>query len=101
MNVLRTLCIGRLLVCLSLHLPGAASAQPPQKEAAAGIAGKVTLDFKEIELADLIQTISEMTGRNFIFDDTVDTTAIKVATANAGVVGCFGLDGVIDGDALD
>lgn len=42
-----------------------------------------------------------MFTRCFIFDDTVDTTAIKVATANAGVVGCFGLDGVIDGDALD
>lgn len=39
--------------------------------------------------------------RCFIFDDTVDGTAVKIATANAGLIGCFGLDGVIDGDALD
>lgn len=37
----------------------------------------------------------------YFHDDTIDTTAIKVATANAAVVGCYGLDGVIDGDALD
>lgn len=69
MNVIRTLCIGLLLACLSLPLPGDACAQQQRTEAPA--AGKVTLDFKDIELADLIQTISEMTGRNFIFDETV------------------------------
>jgi general secretion pathway protein D len=68
-NVTRTLCIGLLLACLSLHLPGDACAQQQKIEAPA--TGKVTLDFKDIELADLIQTISEMTGRNFIFDETV------------------------------
>jgi len=31
----------------------------------------VSLDFTEIELADLIKTISELTGRNFVYDDTV------------------------------
>lgn len=31
----------------------------------------VTLDFKDVELTDLIQTISEMTGKNFVYDDTV------------------------------
>lgn len=69
MNVTRTLCVGLLLACLSLHLPGDACAQQQRTEAPA--TGKVTLDFKDIELADLIQTISEMTGRNFIFDETV------------------------------
>ena len=39
--------------------------------------------------------------RCFIWDDTIDTTAVKVATANAGLVGCYSLDGVIDGNALD
>jgi general secretion pathway protein D len=31
----------------------------------------VSLDFTDIELADLIKTISELTGRNFVYDDTV------------------------------
>lgn len=69
MNVLRTLCIGLLLACLSLHLSSAACAQ--SQKTAAPAAGRVTLDFKDIELADLIQTVSEMTGKNFIFDETV------------------------------
>jgi general secretion pathway protein D len=34
-------------------------------------AASVTLDFKDVELTDLIQTISEMTGHNFVYDDTV------------------------------
>ncbi|PKN11630.1 MAG: type II secretion system protein GspD [Deltaproteobacteria bacterium HGW-Deltaproteobacteria-4] len=34
-------------------------------------AASVTLDFKDVELTDLIQTISEMTGKNFVYDDTV------------------------------
>ncbi|MBW2520907.1 MAG: type II secretion system secretin GspD, partial [Deltaproteobacteria bacterium] len=33
--------------------------------------GRVTLDFKDVELADLIQTISELTGENFLYDDSV------------------------------
>lgn len=35
------------------------------------------------------------------WDDTLDTTAVKVATANGGLIGCSSLDGVADGDALD
>jgi general secretion pathway protein D len=68
-NAFRTLCIGLLLACLSLPLPGDGYAQSKKTEAPA--TGKVTLDFKDIELADLIQTVSEMTGKNFIYDDTV------------------------------
>ena len=33
--------------------------------------GRVTLDFKNVDLADLIQTISELTGENFLYDETV------------------------------
>jgi len=32
---------------------------------------EIALDFRDVELTDLIQTISEMTGRNFIYDETV------------------------------
>lgn len=34
-------------------------------------------------------------------DDTINTTAIKAASTGSSFIGCFGLDGVIDGDALD
>jgi general secretion pathway protein D len=50
-----------------------AEAQTPVKKggAPAKKAATVTLDFKDVELTDLIQTISEMTGKNFVYDDTV------------------------------
>lgn len=50
-----------------------AEAPTPEKKGAptAKKAASVTLDFKDVELTDLIQTISEMTGRNFVYDDTV------------------------------
>jgi general secretion pathway protein D len=41
-----------------------ATAQPAKESG-------VSLDFTDIELADLIKTISELTGRNFVYDDTV------------------------------
>ncbi len=37
----------------------------------------------------------------FINDDTVDTTAIKAAGTTSSFIGCYNLDGVINGDALD
>ncbi len=42
-----------------------------QERPAATAADKVTMDFRDIELADMIQTISELTGRNFLYDETV------------------------------
>jgi len=68
-NATRALCLGLLLACLSLPPATAVLAQSPGKGPASS--GKVTLDFKDIELADLIQTVSEMTGRNFVYDETV------------------------------
>ena len=52
--------------------PSAEAQTPVKKEAAkTRKAASVTLDFKDVELTDLIQTISEMTGKNFVYDDTV------------------------------
>jgi general secretion pathway protein D len=31
----------------------------------------VAIDLRDVELTDLIQTVSEMTGKNFIYDDTL------------------------------
>lgn len=52
-----------LLGCVTV-LPAIAA---EQKAAADGIA----LDFRDVELVDLIQVISEMTGKNFIYDDSI------------------------------
>jgi len=34
-------------------------------------ATEITLDFQDVELVDLISTISELTGKNFIYDEGV------------------------------
>jgi hypothetical protein len=37
----------------------------------------------------------------FVADDTVDTTALKVDATGVSFIGCYNLDGLINGDALD
>ncbi|PLY04260.1 MAG: hypothetical protein C0624_05940 [Desulfuromonas sp.] len=39
----------------------------PAQEATDGI----SLDFKDVELVELVRVVSEMTGRNFLFDETL------------------------------
>ena len=48
------------------------ASSPPQE-------GQVTLDFKDVELTDLIQTISELTGENFLYDESVKGKATIVS----------------------
>ncbi|TNF49419.1 MAG: type II secretion system protein GspD [Deltaproteobacteria bacterium] len=52
--------IGILMFFLLLPVPGAVQAE-----------GQVTLDFRDVELSDLVQTVSELTGKNFLYDDRV------------------------------
>ncbi|MBE0598735.1 MAG: type II secretion system secretin GspD [Desulfuromonadales bacterium] len=62
--------------------PGPAAAPAPRGAAPAKPAtkgGKVSLDFRDIELTDLIQTISELTGTNFIYDETVKGRATIIS----------------------
>lgn len=40
----------------------------------------ITLDFKDIELGDLIQTISALTGKNFVYDDTIRGKATIISS---------------------
>ncbi len=54
-----------LLFLLLVMLPLA-----PTAKAASG-EEKITLDFKDVELTELITTISELTGKNFLYDDSV------------------------------
>jgi general secretion pathway protein D len=69
--------LGTLTACLILlgqnaaAAPKGSSRPPGEAPSAAADRGTVSLDFKDIELADLIQTISELTGKNFLYDDTV------------------------------
>jgi general secretion pathway protein D len=41
--------------------------------------GRVTLDFKNVELTELILTISELTGKNFLYDETVQGKATIIS----------------------
>ncbi|MBW2187178.1 MAG: type II secretion system secretin GspD, partial [Deltaproteobacteria bacterium] len=40
----------------------------------------ITLDFKDIELGDLIQTISALTGKNFVYDDSIRGKATIISS---------------------
>lgn len=52
-----------LLLCFALPA-FAAPSEPPAGD-------QISLDFKDVQLPDLIQTISELTGKNFLYDETV------------------------------
>lgn len=58
-----------LVICFAGQPALAAEAQKPLVQKGSG--NRVTLDFRDIELTDLIQTISELTGKNFLYDETV------------------------------
>ncbi len=59
------LCLLGLLGC-GLFSPAYLSAA--EQDASAG---QISLDFRDVELTELIKTISELTGKNFLYDDTV------------------------------
>ncbi|MDH3454308.1 MAG: type II secretion system secretin GspD [Desulfuromonadales bacterium] len=62
----------RLLVWVSFLTLCLVPAQTHAKvQSASTEEGQVTLDFNNVELSDLIQTISELTGENFLYDETV------------------------------
>lgn len=48
-----------------------ASAVPAATPAKKSDAVEITLDFQDVELVDLISTISELTGKNFVYDEAV------------------------------
>ncbi len=63
---------GKILLLFALTLliglasfPVISLAQPAQEKKG------ISLDFKDVELRDLIKTVSEMTGRNFVYDERV------------------------------
>ncbi len=56
------------LVLLALAFSVALTTVPAAAESGNG---GITLNFKKVELATLIDTISELTGKNFVYDDSV------------------------------
>jgi len=58
-----------IVFCLAVIFAAPLQAQ----DSAEGVAEPdgISLDFKDVELADLIRVVSEMTGRNFLFDETL------------------------------
>jgi len=73
--ILSRMLVGMMFLTLCF-LPAHSLAQSQGKPAAAG---RVTLDFKNVELTDLIQTISELTGKNFLYDETVQGKATIIS----------------------
>ncbi len=62
------------ILCLTAAFFTAAATSAAAQDQAApatGSAEGIAVDFKDIELPELIQTMSELTGRNFIYDETV------------------------------
>ena len=56
-----------VIVLLILLVPGSWAAQTKNADKAV----EVTLDFQNVELVDMISTISELTGKNFVYDEGV------------------------------
>lgn len=63
-----------LMTCASLVLPCLLWA-----EATPISIGRVALDFNDVELSVFVRFISELTGRNFVLDDTVKKTGGKIS----------------------
>lgn len=53
-----------LLLSFCILLPLQSYAQDPETED-----DQIALDYKDVELSELIKTMSELTGRNFVFDE--------------------------------
>ncbi len=68
----RVAAAGALGLWLALALAGTASAQTPTGGTEVSVEdGMVQLDFNDVELAVVIDTIARLTGKNFIYDDRV------------------------------
>ncbi len=56
---------------LGLPLAAAAQITPNQRQEIVAEEGEVQLDFNDVELSVVIDTIARLTGKNFIYDDRV------------------------------
>ena len=67
------------VVFLGILLVGNASAQTPEVVRSGQKGEMVTLDFQDVELSALVKTISELTGKNFLYDSTLKGKATIIS----------------------
>lgn len=71
--------VGRLaLGAVALGAVLAFSPLSPSAEPSSGGPGRVALDFNEVDLSVFVRFISELTGKNFVLDDTVKKAGGKI-----------------------
>lgn len=68
--------LGLVLLTLASGIP---DPLPLWAQANGGPPGRVTLDFNEVELPVFVRFISELTGKNFVLDDTVKKAGGKIS----------------------
>lgn len=66
-----------------------------------GIGGKNKATHVDIKTNKIGTANTSVFEECFVNDDTIDTTALKVDATGASFIGCYNLDGVINGDAID
>ncbi|MGA6827278.1 type II secretion system protein GspD [Nitrospira sp. NS4] len=66
--------LGAAFVLLAALLPGPVYAESP-----GGSPGKIALDFNEVDIPVFVRFISELTGKNFVLDDTIKKQNIKIS----------------------
>ena len=68
-----------LALLLGFVLAGSVSAQPPDVSRNGEKGEMVTLDFQDVELSALVKTISELTGKNFLYDSSLKGKATIIS----------------------
>ncbi|MEC4890477.1 MAG: secretin N-terminal domain-containing protein [Nitrospira sp.] len=66
--------LGAALALLLAMQPMSAYAESPGTSS-----GKITLDFNEVDIPVFVRFISELTGKNFVLDDTIKKQNIKIS----------------------
>ena len=66
--------LGAAFALLAALLPGSAYAESPGASS-----GKIALDFNEVDIPVFVRFISELTGKNFVLDDTIKKQNVKIS----------------------
>jgi general secretion pathway protein D len=75
-----------LSVALAITVPGPSIAQAPAPEKRFSTGDElVQLDFRDVELAVVVETIARITGKNFIYDDRVRGRVTIVSPSEVSV----------------
>ncbi|RMF42804.1 MAG: type II secretion system protein GspD, partial [Deltaproteobacteria bacterium] len=53
--------------------------------------GRISLDFRDVELTELIETMAELTGRNFVYDEKVRGKATIISPAGMSLEDAYQL----------